>query len=143
MANKAIPIVAQATLLQKRFPQSSISIDKDQRLIWRWEVQPSPISPIYTIKMVYNYKKHPNVYVINPNPLPLAPNKVCLPHVYDTQKQHLCIYFRPGKEWTPDQIIADTVSPWIAEWLYHYEIWQYTGEWTGGGFHSRSRKKKK
>jgi hypothetical protein len=29
--------------------------------------------------------------------------------------------------------IADTVLPWTTEWLYHYEIWLITGEWTGGG----------
>ena len=29
--------------------------------------------------------------------------------------------------------IADTIVPWTAEWLVHYEIWLVTGEWYGGG----------
>jgi hypothetical protein len=29
--------------------------------------------------------------------------------------------------------IADTIVPWTAEWLVHYEIWLMTGEWYGGG----------
>jgi len=29
--------------------------------------------------------------------------------------------------------IASTILPWASEWLFHYEIWRATGEWTGGG----------
>jgi hypothetical protein len=32
-----------------------------------------------------------------------------------------------------DGSIADTIVPWTAEWLVHYEIWLVTGEWYGGG----------
>jgi len=29
--------------------------------------------------------------------------------------------------------IADTIVPWTADWLAHYEIWLVTGDWYGGG----------
>jgi len=29
--------------------------------------------------------------------------------------------------------LADTILPWAAEWLAHYEIWFATGTWYGGG----------
>ena len=29
--------------------------------------------------------------------------------------------------------IADTIVPWTAEWLAHYEIWLATDDWRGGG----------
>ena len=32
-------------------------------------------------------------------------------------------------------LLADTIVPWAAEWLMHYELWLVTGEWTGGGDH--------
>ena len=28
-------------------------------------------------------------------------------------------------------LIVDTIVPWAAEWLLHYEIWLATGEWFG------------
>jgi hypothetical protein len=30
-------------------------------------------------------------------------------------------------------LLAYTVVPWISEWLLYYELWLFTGEWTGGG----------
>lgn len=29
--------------------------------------------------------------------------------------------------------VALTIIPWTAEWLLHYEIWQVTDTWRGGG----------
>ena len=31
--------------------------------------------------------------------------------------------------------LSKTIIPWVYDWLYHYEIWVGTGEWTGGGVH--------
>jgi hypothetical protein len=31
--------------------------------------------------------------------------------------------------------LAKTIIPWIYDWLFHYEIWLATGDWTGGGIH--------
>ena len=52
-----------------------------------------------------------------------------LPHVFPGD--NLCLHF-PG-EWTPEKSIATTIVPWTSEWLLHYEIWVFTGKWTGGG----------
>ena len=30
-------------------------------------------------------------------------------------------------------LIVDTIVPWTAEWLLHYEVWLATGEWLGDG----------
>lgn len=38
-------------------------------------------------------------------------------------------------EWKPRMKLADTIVPWAAEWLLHYELWLATGEWGGGGVH--------
>ena len=34
----------------------------------------------------------------------------------------------------------NTIVPWIADWLYYYEVWLFTGEWEGGGIHFDDRK---
>jgi hypothetical protein len=79
--------------------------------------------------------RHPDVFIIDPKPLILAPGETRLKHVYDHDKQHLCLYFRKDKEWTASKMIADTIIPWASEWLLHYEFWVLTGEWRGGGIH--------
>jgi hypothetical protein len=30
-------------------------------------------------------------------------------------------------------MIATTIIPWLALWLYYYEVWLATGHWEGGG----------
>jgi hypothetical protein len=32
-------------------------------------------------------------------------------------------------------LLGDTILPWTAEWLLHYEIWRATEKWMGGGIH--------
>lgn len=36
-------------------------------------------------------------------------------------------------EWHDGLVIADTILPWTAEYLLHYEYSQATGRWHGGG----------
>jgi hypothetical protein len=52
-----------------------------------------------------------------------------LPHVYSDGT--LCLH--ETDEWKATMVIADTIVPWTAEWLAHYEIWLVTGDWYGGG----------
>ena len=66
--------------------------------------------------------------------LSLCEGEKKLPHVYDTDKQHLCIYHRPSREWNASHKITEIV-PWISEWFYYYENWLVTAKWLGGGIH--------
>lgn len=125
---------AQAGKLKYYFPDSSFRVTGyDKRLVWDGKLRPSDLSPYYDIRIEYSLGKHPNIYVINPKPLVLADGQRKLPHVYDHDNQHLCLYFKPGNEWTPNKMISDTIIPWTSEWLLHYEYWALTGEWRGGG----------
>ncbi|MEL7599153.1 hypothetical protein SDC9_113949 [bioreactor metagenome] len=132
--NREIPLIVQANKLQSYFPDSKYSV-RQNILVWKGYLQPTYLSPKYLIKVVYQREKHPNVYVIDPKPLVLAEGKSKLEHVYDTDKQHLCIYYKRAKEWNETKFIADTIIPWTSEWLFHYEIWATTGIWHGGGIH--------
>lgn len=100
-------------------------------------VRPTPLSIEYTLKVVFepDQKVPFSVYVVNPKPLKLAEGATRLEHVYDNQKQRLCLY-RPGKkQWDRSMLLSETAIPWAIEWLYFYEIWVSTGKWLGGGEH--------
>ncbi len=123
----------QGGRIKSLFPSSSISFDQ-KLLTWKHSITPSPLSNSYQIKLLYRIGDHPNVFVTSPTLL-LYPGETKLKHVYDTSKQWLCLYYRKGREWNGGMYIADTVIPWISEWLLHYECWLATGTWHGGGIH--------
>ncbi len=54
---------------------------------------------------------------------------ISIPHVFSDGS--LCLHI-PG-QWQSDMTIAEYIVPWIAEWLFYYEVWLATGEWLGGG----------
>lgn len=89
---------------------------------------PTPASRRYTVKFTQQPPFVPDAEILAPA-LRLHPGAEGLPHVYPGDK--LCLH-QPG-EWKSNMSIADTTLPWTSEWLYHYEIWIITGEWTGGG----------
>lgn len=131
-----ISLYAQLGKLQHYFPNSTTYVDKcKMQFTWKTTLCPSELSSSYEIKLVYKFGKNPDVFVVSPKPLALAEGKSKLPHVYDHDKQWLCLYHKPSREWTPNMMIADTIVPWISEWLLHYEYWVVTGIWHGGGIH--------
>ena len=50
-----------------------------------------------------------------------------------SEQKRLCLYLPGSGQWTGEMVLATTVVPWAALWLYHYEMWHLTGEWLGGG----------
>lgn len=95
---------------------------------WRGELQPSPYSRTYLVKVRYRLGHHPEVSVCDPT---LDPNdEGWLPHYYH-RNDTLCLYDQG--EWNPGMYLAWTIMPWTVEWLFHYEIWKATGVWHGSG----------
>lgn len=122
----ALNVAKQAGLLSARFPGSTVALGPN-RLTWTGELQPSSLSRIYSVHLQYDGCHSPTVRVTAPvlEPRPDA----SLPHVY--RDGSLCLHV-PG-EWGRDMLIADSIVPWTAEWLFNYELWKVTGEWFGGG----------
>lgn len=137
---KKFPLAVQERFLKKDFPASRTVIE-NSKLIWKGTFQPTPFSKEYKVRLEYVLGHRLEAFVIEPEKLPLYPGKRILPHVYDSERQLLCLYFKD--EWTGTKILANTVVPWIAEWLYFYEIWFETGNWEGGGLHPPSKKSKR
>lgn len=143
MAKNKIHIVnlaIQQGKLKHLFPESSVSISSNV-LIWKHVLQPSPLSDHYSVKLTYNLDRSPNVYVVSPT-LKKRERGWDFNHVYNQKKQWLCLFYKKAREWKSNMFIADTVVPWISEWLLHYEIWSVTGKWNGGGIsHGLANKK--
>jgi len=99
---------------------------------WKYSVQPSSLSGTYQFKICYKEGKHVDVFALDK--LSLCEGEKGLPHVYNTDKQHLCIYHRPSEEWNASHKITEII-PWISEWFYYYENWLVTAKWLGGGIH--------
>jgi hypothetical protein len=115
----------QAFALRAQFPDVRGEL-KAGRLVWTGELQPTPLSRSYRVQIAYGPRGQPKVRVLEE----LATYEGrSLPHVYSDGT--LCLH--EWHEWTATMSIADTIVPWTAEWLVHYEIWLVTGEWYGGG----------
>ena len=136
---KPIPIFLQAKYIEKMFPDTKVSTHHDQELFWSHTISPSPLGDNYKIKLVYHLNKPPAIYVVEPKQLTLAKGKSKLEHCYDQKMQHLCLFYPKKCEWHNTMLLTQTIIPWAYDWLYHYEIWLGTGEWTGGGVHLTSK----
>lgn len=102
--------------------------------MWRGTLQPRESAPAYRILLCYKMGHAPKVWVTWPK---LAPDA---PHLYSGE--HLCLYWPKEWVWQPDELIARTVLPWTALWLYYYELWLDSGEWHGPSSHGAAPRRK-
>ena len=120
----SLTMAQQALGLRSVFPGADLTL-KPGRLSWTGQLQPCDLSRIYTVQITYALGRYPAVRVLAPK-LQAAENGF-LPHTYDNGT--LCLY--DAGQWNATMLIVDTIVPWAAEWLLHYEIWLATGEWSG------------
>lgn len=122
------PLGAQAGALRFRWPAGETTLHRNV-VRWVGPLQPTPVSPTYTVSVAYNPAWWPKVFVLDPK---LDPgHRERLPHVYSGDQ--LCLYTPGTSQWNRSMLLADTIVPWTAEWLLHYEIWRATDRWVGGG----------
>jgi hypothetical protein len=114
----------QATGLRSVFPDAHLVL-KTHSLRWTGRLQPFELSRAYTIQIDYSQQRYPAVRVLAPELK--ATEAGFLPHTYDDGT--LCLH--DVGQWNGGMLIVDTIVPWAAEWLLHYEIWLATGEWFG------------
>lgn len=91
--------------------------------IWLGYLRPTDLSPSYRVRLECRLPKAPIVRILEPS-LALE-----APHRYGDGS--LCLYRPSDRSWDETRIIAKTIVPWTAEWLWLYECWQDTGEWYG------------
>jgi hypothetical protein len=116
----------QALGLRSVFPDAQVTL-KPNHLRWTGTLQPSDLSRAYSVRIDYRRGQYPTVYVLAPE-LETAESGF-LPHTYNDGT--LCLH--DAGQWSVTMLIVDTIVPWAAEWLLHYEMWLATGEWLGDG----------
>ncbi len=84
----------------------------------RVRLQPTPFSPTYLVQIDYRPVGKPTIWLLSPKPSS-RPR-----HTYGDGS--LCVYWH---EWNNTMGFGTALIPWIAEWLYFYEIWLATGTW--------------
>ena len=127
---KRISLALNSLQLKKEFPASICTI-KRSKLTWVGDLQPTALSLTYKVRIEYQIDGNPSVDLVHPK---LERRDGKLPrHLYPQER--LCLYLPGGYEWNAQMLLVETIVPWTAEWLMHYEIWLATGEWCGGGMH--------
>jgi hypothetical protein len=121
----------QCLRIRARYPEFRCVRATPKQRVVVGPIQPTPISDSYSVQIRFGNGMIPAVNVLSPTLVP-RPGATRLPHVYPGDK--LCLYtFDNGDYNYSRDYIADTIIPWTAEWLAHYEIWFATGVWHGGG----------
>lgn len=123
---RALSPAQQALGLRTIFPQSSITVHATG-LGWVGIIRPTPLSRIYTVRVTYVVGDYPSVVVLDPLLEPRPGEQ--LPHTFHGGS--LCLH--EDHEWSAAMHLADTILPWTAEWLAHYELWKATDRWHGDG----------
>jgi hypothetical protein len=96
--------------------------------VWRGTLQPRQFSQKYRVAVYYKLSSLPTVRIICPALAPKAP------HLW--KNGTLCLYYPQEKQWRRDMLIATTIIPWTALWLYYYELWLDTGKWLDPSSHA-------
>jgi hypothetical protein len=122
----------QLARVQLLYPHFQSRVTRAGVLVVEGDIRPTSMSVTYRVRIEYEAGGAPEVSVLYP-PLKPIEEGGRLEHVYPGDR--LCLYQPWADEWAPDKSLAQTIIPWIAEWLFHYEIWHATGQWLGGGSH--------
>lgn len=125
----------QAARLRLRWPGCECRFVRRRRskvvtfLVSRGRVRPTISSLDYFVRIEYDGRLAPKVWVDEPQLVP-RDGEDKIPHMYNQER--VCA-FMPPVDWSAAMYIADYVVPRISQWLLFYELWHTTGEWYGGG----------
>jgi hypothetical protein len=121
-----LSLAHQASALRQVFPEGMASITHS-KLVWIGTLSPTPLSCEYTVRVNYSVGANPQAIILDP---PLVPDQNgFLPHFY--REGSICLY--AAREWDGSMLIVETIIPWATEWLAHYELWKWRGQWYGDG----------
>jgi hypothetical protein len=114
----------QIGAMKSYYPQFQAFHRKQEEIEFIGDLQVLPELPAYTVSITYDGDKRPKVKVLNPELVEDPPH--CFPG-----SKNLCLYHRDNYHWTGAKLIAKDIVPWIAAWIYFYEVWKQTGIWYG------------
>lgn len=117
-------------MLQPDFRCRCIKRPTGTFLVCRGELQPTALSHTYRVRVEYQCGRRPQVWIESPALLRRKPDER-IPHTFADDRP--CLF---KHDFRSDQVLARTIIPWLAMWLFFYEAWRVTGEWAGGGAHA-------
>lgn len=118
----------QAKLQQKKIEKHFDCFDckvAGDKLTCKGKLKPDDTCEEYTVKIDYDLKKVPKVYIQHPQ---IEYNEEI--HMYKKDNS-LCLYYPQEAPWNNDKDVFDTIIPWTAEWLIYYELYKWCGVWLG------------
>lgn len=121
----------QAQAIRVRWPGFTVTLNGDV-LTATGQLRPTARSQTYEVQITYKLKNNPDIILLSPK---IERNfKEEMPeHLYSQER--LCLFRPIYGEFKFSDFLSETILPWIALWLYHYEVWHLTGDWLGGGEH--------
>lgn len=124
-------IIEQMSSIKRNYINFTTSGERNSLWI-KGELQPTSRSDVYTVEIIYHFRKRPIVNILKPVLVKNFKGED-IPHVYPGDK--LCLYQPKYNEFKFSDFLSATIVPWTSLWLYHYEVWHVTGDWLGGGEH--------
>ena len=134
-------LVQHVDSIRANFPEFRLTAYGRDWAIWEGVLKPA--HQTYNVQVLYfpmeelgKYKitNAPQIHITSPELRRLGSGEP-IPHLYRHPYRgahpSLCLYDPHDDEWFHDDPIGDTILPWTAEWLFHYEIWRMTGKWGG------------
>jgi hypothetical protein len=124
LQRRSLNLAQQAGAL-RQFSSDAVVHFHGHSLEWEGVLTPTWLSRDYVVRIRYTAGNFPRVVVLDP---PLEPNEHGeLPHFY--RDGSVCLH--EPHQWDESMLIADTILPWISEWLVYYELWRRSGVWYG------------
>lgn len=122
--NKFLDPYAQIAAMRLRFPQFKVKqagildIQFTGTLQVRWDF------PVYKVLVHYKGDARPIVKILSPE---ISNGR---PH-WHSDVDEPCLYKKVDYSWSKRKLIASDIVPWLAGWIYFYEMWLRTGKWLG------------
>ena len=127
---QAPTLIQQEAALRQRHPWLQTRLEGGA-LVAEGLMRPSALSRTYRVRIRYEPGRFPKAEVLDPVPVRRLPEQ-CVPHTNGADSVP-CLFTPRSRDWTRGRYLADSVVPWLAEWLIFYEGWRATGAWDGGG----------
>lgn len=121
-ASRNAKVLKEIAILREKFPSAHSKIEYTTgRTTTMVKVKPTPFSPTYTAKIVFDRILYPDVWIVSHEISDKSP------HLYPGKK--LCLHYPNDDSIDENSHVATSIVPWISHWLACYEIWQITGTW--------------
>ena len=113
----------QKKLIEKAFGECfECQVTRENELQCIGYMQPISECRNFKLKLIYNYKSPPKIYVLDPT---IEKRK----HMYADGR--LCLYYPKENPWQYHYNLTETIIPWTAHWIVYYETWNETNVWYG------------